>query len=55
MQMFHRIQDIERFLDSVIFSVESMLHVSGNVNTTVGFGAAKIHMSFLNMFVTAQK
>jgi hypothetical protein len=28
MQMFHRIQDDERLLDSVIFSDESMFHVS---------------------------
>jgi hypothetical protein len=30
--MFHRIQDDERFLDSVIFSEESTFHVSGKVN-----------------------
>jgi hypothetical protein len=30
MQMIHRIQDDERFLDSVIFSDESTFHVSGN-------------------------
>ncbi|PNF31024.1 hypothetical protein B7P43_G18027 [Cryptotermes secundus] len=33
MQMFHRIQDDEKFLDSIIFSDESMFHVSGKVNT----------------------
>jgi hypothetical protein len=31
--MFHRIQDYERFLDSVIFSDEVTFHVSGKVNT----------------------
>ncbi|XP_023725909.1 uncharacterized protein LOC111874552 [Cryptotermes secundus] len=31
--MFHRIQDDENFLDSVIFSDESTFHVSGKVNT----------------------
>jgi hypothetical protein len=38
MQMFHQIQDDERFLDSVIFSDESTFHVSG---TTAGSWAAK--------------
>jgi hypothetical protein len=33
MQMFHRIQDDEKFLDSVIFSDESTFHVSGKVNS----------------------
>ncbi|PNF20647.1 hypothetical protein B7P43_G03034 [Cryptotermes secundus] len=33
MQMFHRIQDDEKFLDSVIFSDESTFHVSGKVST----------------------
>jgi hypothetical protein len=33
MQMFHRIQDDERFLDSIIFNDESTFHVSGKVNT----------------------
>jgi hypothetical protein len=33
MQMFHWIQDDERFLDSVIFSDESMFHVSCEVST----------------------
>ncbi|PNF22007.1 hypothetical protein B7P43_G17590 [Cryptotermes secundus] len=33
MQMFHRIQDDEKLLDSVIFSGESRFHVSGKVNT----------------------
>jgi hypothetical protein len=33
MQMFQRIQDNERFLDSLIFSAESTFHVSGKVNT----------------------
>jgi hypothetical protein len=33
MQMFHLIQDDERFLDSVIFNDESTFHVSGNVST----------------------
>ncbi|PNF13977.1 hypothetical protein B7P43_G08668, partial [Cryptotermes secundus] len=33
MQMFHRIQDDEKFLDSVIFSDESTFHVSGEVST----------------------
>ena len=33
MQMFQRIQDDGKFLDSVIFSDESTFHVSGRVNT----------------------
>jgi hypothetical protein len=33
MQMFHLMQDDERFLDSVIFSDESPFHVSGKVLT----------------------
>ncbi|PNF27089.1 hypothetical protein B7P43_G08552 [Cryptotermes secundus] len=33
MKMFHRMQDDEKFLDSVILSDESTFHVSGNVNT----------------------
>jgi hypothetical protein len=33
MQMFHWIQDNERFLDSIIFNDESTIHISGKVNT----------------------
>jgi hypothetical protein len=33
MQMFHLIQNVEGFLDSVISSDESTFHVSGQVNT----------------------
>jgi hypothetical protein len=32
MQLFHKIYDDERFLDSIIFSNESMFHVSGKVH-----------------------
>jgi hypothetical protein len=32
-QMFHRIQDDERFLDSLIFSDDSMFHVNDRANT----------------------
>jgi hypothetical protein len=46
-QTFYRTQD-ERFLDSVIFNDVSTFHVSGS-------GAAKIHMSPWNMFMTAQR
>jgi hypothetical protein len=32
-QMFHRVQDDERFLDPIIFSDANTFHVSGRVNT----------------------
>jgi predicted GTPase len=43
MQMFHRVQDDERFLDTVIFSDESKFHVSAGSTCLPG-----------KMFVTAQ-
>jgi hypothetical protein len=47
--MFHRIQDDEKFLDSVIFSDESTFYGGA------GSGTAKIHVSSWNIFVTAQR
>ncbi|XP_023712880.2 uncharacterized protein LOC111867343 [Cryptotermes secundus] len=56
MQMFHRIQDDEKFLDSVISGDESTFHVSGcHCHVTAGSGSAKIHVSPWNMFVIAQR
>jgi hypothetical protein len=49
MQMFHRIQDDETFQDSVVFSDEGTFHLSA------GSGAATIHVSSWNMFMTAQR
>jgi hypothetical protein len=48
-QMFHWIQDDERFLDSIIFNDESTFNVSA------GSGQAKIHVSSWNMFVPTQR
>jgi hypothetical protein len=50
MQMFHWIQDDERFLDSVIFSDESTFHVSGKVRI---WGNENPRVSW-TMFVAAQ-
>ena len=56
MQMFQRIQENGKFLDSVNFGDESTFHVSGRVNThNAGSGTAKIHVSPWNMFVIAQR
>jgi hypothetical protein len=46
MQMFHRTQEDERFVDSVILSDESTFYVRvRSIPTTAGSGAAKIHVS----------
>jgi hypothetical protein len=53
MRMFHRIQDYERFLDSVMRA--RFMSVLRSIPTSAGSGAVNIHVSPWNMFVTAQR
>jgi hypothetical protein len=52
MQMFHRIQDDERFLDSVMRTC--FMSVVRSIPTTARSARAKMHVSPWNLFVTAQ-